>query len=100
MSDEEWRETFQEWRAPQPPADLEAKIWAAKSRSTFGLNWLLTGSVRVPVPALVLALIAVVALLISLRRPEPHAARQSGLAGFQPVKQFQPRVVGRDYAVQ
>jgi hypothetical protein len=98
MNDEDLKDVLREWRAPGAPKELERKVFAAAKRP--GLLWLLTGSVRVPVPALVLALIVIAALFYSMRRPEPRAANQSGLAGFQPVHELNPRVVGRNYEVQ
>jgi hypothetical protein len=102
MDDEDLKDALREWHAPGVPADLEARIWAAKNASAKGprLLWLLTGSVRIPVPALVLALIVVAALFYSARRPAPQAAKQTGLAGFQPVHALNLRVVGRDYEAQ
>jgi hypothetical protein len=100
MNDEELQDLLREWRAPSAPVDLEARIWAAKSGSGRGLLWLLTGSVRVPVPALLLVLVLIAVLFYSLRKPEAQVANQTGLAGFQPVRELNPRVVGRNYEVQ
>ena len=101
MNDREMKEVLSEWRAPAAPPDLESKIWARKADSArvSGLRWLLTGSIRIPVPAFVLALVVLAALFFSVRRPAPPSARQTGLAGFQPVKQLNPRIVGSNYEV-
>ena len=99
MNDEDLKEMLREWRAPEVPQQLEGKILARRDERR-GLNWLLTGTIRVPVPALIVALIIVAVLFLSLRRPAPQVATQTGLAGFQPVQQLNPRVVGRNYEVQ
>jgi hypothetical protein len=102
MDDKELDEILHEWRAPKAPPDLEARVWAAKSPFLPGpgLRWLLTGSIRVPVPAVILVLIAAALLFFSVRKPAPPVANRLGLAGFQPVQQLKPRVVGRNYEVQ
>lgn len=97
MNDQEMNEILREWKAPEAPPDLEEKVWARRRR--LGWRWLLTGSIRIPVPAFVLAAIVLVALFFAVRRPAPHVATQTGLAGFQPVKEFAPRIVGSNYEV-
>jgi len=98
MNDDEMREILREWQAAGAPRDLEERVWARKV-SRAGWRWLLTGSIRIPVPAFVLAVIILAALFFAVRRPEPRAATQMGLAGFQPVKQLNPRIVGSNYEV-
>jgi hypothetical protein len=98
MNDEEMKEVLREWRAPAAPPDLEVRVWERKAAAR-GWRWLLNGHIRVPVPAFLLALVLLAALFFAVRRPEPQAATQTGLAGFQPVKQFTPRIVGSNYEV-
>jgi len=97
MNDQEMNEILHEWKAPEAPTDLEARVWA--KRRAPGWRWWLTGSIRIPVPAFVLAVIVLAALFFAVRRPPPKAATQTGLAGFQPVKEFAPRIVGSKYEV-
>jgi hypothetical protein len=98
MNDDEMKEILREWQAPGAPRDLEERLWERKA-SGAGWRWLLTGSIRIPVPAFVLVVVILAALFFAVRRPEPHAATQTGLAGFQPVKELNPRIVGSNYEV-
>ena len=95
LDDEQLKEVLREWQAPKTPAHVEARVFA---RPAPRWKWLLTGSVRIPVPVLLLALIAVAGILYSARgyatRPaEPPA----GLANFQPVKELNLRVIRSNY---
>ena len=53
LNDEQLKEVLREWRAPEAPAHLEARIFASP-RPIPLWRWLLTGSIRIPVPVLVL----------------------------------------------
>jgi hypothetical protein len=98
MNDDEMKEVLREWHAPVPPPDLEARVWERKAAAR-GLRWLLNGQIRIPVPAFLLAIVLLAALFFAVRRPEPRTATRTGLSGFQPVKQFTPRIVGNNYEV-
>jgi hypothetical protein len=89
LNDEELKEILREWPAPPAPAHLEARIFAAPA----WWRWLLTGSIRIPVPALALALLALAAVFFFNRKPAPP----TGLADFQPVKQLNVRVIRSNY---
>ena len=97
MNDHELRHILHEWEAPACPGNLEERILAKKGGVDW--RWLLTGSIRIPVPALVLAVVVLTALFFAVRSPEPKVTKQTGLAGFQPVKQLAPRIVGSNYEV-
>jgi hypothetical protein len=97
MNDDEIKEVLREWRTPLAPADLEARLWERKEAR--GWRWLLNGEIRIPVPAFLLGLLLAAALFFAMRRPDPGVATPPGLAGFQPVKQFTPRIVRSNYDV-
>jgi hypothetical protein len=90
MNDDLLKELLREWRAPEAPTYLETKLFAARKP---WWQWLLTGSIRIPVPAMLLALIVLAAIFFVIRRPEPAG----GLADFQAVKQLNPRVIRSNY---
>jgi hypothetical protein len=90
LNDEQLKEILREWRVSDAPAYLEERVFAPP-RPWW--RWLLTGSVRIPIPALVLALIALAAVFYSLRKP----ATPAGISNFQPVKQLNIRIVRSNY---
>ncbi len=59
MNDDELKRTLQQWKAPDAPASLERKVLGQAPAASWW-QWLLTGSVRVPVPALIAAALFVV----------------------------------------
>ena len=90
LSDDQLKEILREWRVSGAPAYLEERVFAPP-RSLW--RWLMTGSVRIPVPALVLALLALAAIFYSTRKP----ATPAGISNFQPVKHLNIRVVRSNY---
>lgn len=94
LNDEELENIMREWRAPQAPAQIEARVFAARSQ---WWRWLLTGSISIPVPALAAIAIALGIIFFSLRKPQPPSASPVGLADFQPVKQLNLRVIRSNY---
>jgi hypothetical protein len=62
-------------------------------------QWLTKGTIRVPVPVGIAAVLALAAFLYFFRTGERPTAAQPAksvsLADFQPVKQLEPRVIGR-----
>ena len=85
MTDDELKSLLQTWEAPTAPATLRARVFG---RRRNWLRWLLAGELRVPVPV---ALAALCVLLFLAYRAMPRAA--SSLSDFEPVGQFQPRIV-------
>jgi quercetin dioxygenase-like cupin family protein len=65
MDDRDLNRLLREWKAPDAPPDLRPRR-AHRSR----LRWLVTGSIRVPVPVALAALL-LVALWIGATRPGP-----------------------------
>ncbi len=76
MDDEELNRLLREWKAPDAPPHLRPPH-ARSSWQTSWLGWLITGRIRVPVPALVaLVLVAVgtASAWATSRRAEPALA--------------------------
>jgi hypothetical protein len=92
LNDEQLKEILGEWHAPKASADLEARVLAPRHPWWM---WLLTGSVSVPVPVLVAALLlaALAAFVYSARKSDDPV----GLANFQPVKQLNVRIIRSNY---
>jgi hypothetical protein len=90
LDDRELDKLLQQWQAPLAPPSLRAKVlWQG----------LATGTIRVPVPVGIAAVLALAAFLYFFRTTERPTAAQPAksvsLADFQPVKQLEPRVVGK-----
>lgn len=85
MDDQELKRLLQEWKAPDAPSHLRP------ARAHRGwLGWLVTGSIRVPAPAAVVALALAAAWTFSTRpepasRPETSTPRQSGELARYPL---------------
>ncbi len=101
LDDRELNHLLQQWKAPATPAGIEQRVLP---RSGSWWKWLFVGAIRVPVPVMV-AMVALLALLFYFRtsdRPQavqPTASQPGAvsLADFQPVRQLEPRVIGRGY---
>ena len=94
LSEQELNDLLLRWQAPGAPASLKAKVLA---RPRPWWKWLATGSIRIPVPVGV-ALLLLAALLYFRPYEKPavvQPAKSVSLADFQPVKQLEPRIVGR-----
>jgi hypothetical protein len=107
LDDRELNHLLKQWKAPATPASIHSIVKGGHRvlpRRAPWWRWLFVGAIRVPVPVMV-AIVAVVALLFYFRtsdkpKPEPQNASQPGtvsLADFQPVRQLEPRVIGRGY---
>ena len=91
LNDRELDELLRQWRAPLAPTTLEARVRRATGNSWW--QWLWAGSVRLPVPALLAAVLAIVLLFIFGRE---LPVRKTG-PGFRPVKEVQVRIVRSNY---
>ena len=89
MNDDELRSMLQTWQAPRAPETLRQRVFAPKP---FSLRWLLAGDIRIPVPLALAALCVIIFVAYQATRP-----RDASLSGFQPVQQFQPRIVRSVY---
>ncbi|HEV8415173.1 MAG TPA: hypothetical protein VGQ49_16400 [Bryobacteraceae bacterium] len=95
LDDRELDKILQQWQAPGAPPSLAVKV--LPQRPSWW-SWVLTGTIPVPVP-LGIALVVAIAVFFYFRppnRPEPAQPSKSvSLADFQPVKQLEPRIIGR-----
>ncbi len=105
MDDGELDQLLREWKAPDAPPHLAPPHPSPAGRRSARPGgwwvWLLTGSIRIPVPVgIAAALLASLWLYISDSKrapaPEPSPASQPvvSLADFQPVAEVEVRVVG------
>lgn len=98
MDDPQLRKVLREWRVEDAPRSLDERVLGPRKP---WWSFLISGSVRVPAPvALVLAaalLVMTVALLRERpgRQPPPPATTEVNLAGFQPVKGLNVRIISR-----
>lgn len=95
LNDNELRHLLRQWEAPAAPPHLERRIFRGLPKRPW-YRWLLTGSVRVPVPALILLLVILAALTYVLprnRQALPVSGREVRLSDFQPVSELKPRII-------
>jgi hypothetical protein len=76
INDDELKHALQQWRAPNAPASLERRVLPSEP----WWRWLLTGSIRVPVPALIAAAAVLVAVYAweANKPPVSCAANETG----------------------
>lgn len=96
LNDQELDELLQQWLGRPAPETLAIRVRQARRGSWW--KWLVTGSIRLPVP-LVAALSAFVLVLAfaALRNSARNPVRQSQPAVFQPVKRLEPRIIRSSY---
>ena len=95
LSDSQLRDLLRQWEAPEAPAHLERRIFEKPPQRAWH-RWLLAGSIRVPVPALVLLLLVVTALVYVVprgRQASPAFVREVSLSDFRPVTELKPRII-------
>jgi hypothetical protein len=95
LGDRELDKLLAEWRAPAPPATLEQALRRAQRPPRW--RWLLTGTVRVPVPVAALVLLAFVMIFVIAF--EYRAAHHAPGGEFRPVKEMQVRVIRSSYEI-
>ena len=99
LDDQELGELLRGWQAPgapvgmRPPRRGGEAVW----------NWLCRGTIRVPVPVLLAAVVVLMASvwwgMAARRVPEKHPPTVT-FTDFQPVKELKMRVIRSDYAGQ
>jgi hypothetical protein len=97
LNDDELNKLLQQWKAPVAPASLARKVLP---RRESWWRWMLSGTIRVPVPvglALLAGLVLWIYTTVSKRQPVERPASSVSLADFQPVKQLEPRIVRSGY---
>jgi hypothetical protein len=89
LNDDELGTLLRQWRAPGAPSALEDRVVAAAgfSRLQRWLQWLFTGTIRVPAPVGIGLAIVLLWLVFQSVRPAPS------FDGFQPVQEFKPRLI-------
>jgi hypothetical protein len=96
LSDHELQALLRAWKAPAAPEYLEAPL---PRRPWYAVLW--ATSVRIPVPVLVLLVVAIVALQIMPPRQSAQipseALREVRLSDFEPVSEAKPVVVRRTH---
>jgi hypothetical protein len=96
LNDNELNEFLSRWEAPPAPAGLQPP----QERRLPWWRWLISGTIRVPVPAGLLAVVVLVLLMywaVAARQATEKPPRMVTLADFQPVKQLQPRIIRSGY---
>lgn len=99
LNDRELNDLLREWEAQAAPASLAEKFFPRAAPLPWW-RWLLTGSIRVPVPvgfAVAAILALAVAFAVSNRQPVARPAGTVTFADFQPVHQLRPRIIGSAY---
>lgn len=96
MNDDDFKTLLSKWQAPSMPLSVEKKILGGTSSPAKGfLRWLMEGSIRVPAP---LALVMfMVCILLGLYAYRNGRTKQTSLAEFEPVKEFNPRIIRSVY---
>jgi hypothetical protein len=91
--DRELSTLLQTWQAPEPPPTLRQRV-IRERRPRW--HWLLTGSIRIPVPIAVAAALLVVWVFTREPRavPDPPGGPTVSLADFEPVPEIDLRIVG------
>ena len=93
LDEDELNQLLRKWEAPLAPPSLRQRVFPVQKS---WLSWLLTGTIRIPVPALIAAAI-LIAVWIHHSRPAPPSRIATpgsvSLADFQPVRQLEPVVV-------
>ncbi|MBZ5632895.1 MAG: hypothetical protein LAO55_07170 [Acidobacteriia bacterium] len=93
--DRELDRMLQQWQAPGAPPSLSAKVLPPRDS---WWRWMLTGSIRIPVPLGIALLVALAVFFYFRPLKHPEAVQSSkpvSLADFQPVKQLEPRIIRR-----
>lgn len=98
-------ELLREWEAPNAPPSIEARVLG---RRVAWWRFLLTGQIRVPVPACLAAVAALVAMAVVVARDRGRGAVQPpapaqvraifNLKDFRPVENARVRVIRSGYA--
>jgi hypothetical protein len=99
LNDKELTDLLRQWRAPAAPATLAEKFFPGAA-ATPRWRWFLSGSIRIPVPvglAAVVIIVASVVFGVSNRQHVTGPAGAATLADFQPVHQLQPRIIRSSY---
>lgn len=94
LNDRELDELLSRWQAPAVPPEIRENI-----RRPRRWQWLLTGTVQVPVPWMVFVLVLFLALVVYLTSNgvPRNLLRKPEQSVFQPVKRLEPRIFRSNY---
>jgi hypothetical protein len=94
LDEKELNQLLRRWDAPNAPPGLRDRVLPRRS----GWRWVLTGSIRIPVPLGIAAVVILAIWIFSSRmapRPVEQPAGSPTLADFQPVPWLEPKIVGK-----
>jgi len=96
-------ELLREWRVPNAPSSLDRRVLVARGAGASKSWWrfLLTGSVRIPVPVglgIAVLVVTMAGALVLRREPAAPATSSVSLVEFRPVKDVNVRVIRGDEA--
>ena len=93
IDDPKLSELLKEWRVSGAPPSLDARVLGPRKR---WWSFLLTGSIRVPVPIgiAIAAILLVMAAALIRQRPAAPVASPVNLVDFQPAQDTNVRVIG------
>ena len=94
LDEKELSQLLRQWDAPQAPQSLQERV-LPRPVSTW--RWLLTGSIRIPVPVgVAAAVVLAIWLLVGNTPPAPVAQPPASitLSDFQAVQQLEPMILG------
>jgi hypothetical protein len=94
LDEKELSPLLRQWEAPQAPHSLQ---WRVLPRPVSPWRWLLTGSIRIPVPVgVAAAVVFALWLLVGNTPPAPVAQPPASisLSDFQAVHQLEPTILG------
>lgn len=93
LDDIELQRLLRQWKPPATPPSLRRRVLHSRQA---GWRWLLTGTIRVPVPVGLAAVVLVMLWAYSAVSPRVPIRQPGGvsLADFQPVMQLEPTIPG------
>jgi hypothetical protein len=97
LDDKDLNQLLRSWKGPETPSSLGRRVLPVKPS---GWRWLLRGSIRIPVPLGIAAIVVLAGWMLLDRKPAPGPVAQPTpesitLADFQPVHQLEPRILGK-----
>jgi len=92
IDDQKLSALLKEWRAPNAPASLDARVLGPHRR---WWSFLLSGSIRVPVPVMgvIAAILVVMTVALVRQRPAAPLSTRIDLADFRPTQDLNVRVI-------
>ena len=96
LNDSELNEYLAQWEAPAAPGGMKPP----RLETSRWLHWLMHGTIRVPVPAGLAAMVILAIAVywaVSVRPTATAPVRTVTLSDFEPVKQIEPRIIRSGY---